>query len=192
MKIIKEDKKNINKIVSALENGAVLVLATDTVYGLVCDANNEKSLEKIFLIKNRDKSKPLLTFVDSVATAKNIALINKTQKIFLNRVWPGQVTAILGAKKKLSGFISKGKTVGVRIPNYEFLKIVLEKFKKPLAQTSANISGKGANTSITDVIKQFENQKIKPDLIIDSGDLPNREPSIIIDITKEKLKTLRR
>jgi L-threonylcarbamoyladenylate synthase len=51
MEIIQENKKDIRKIADALKNGAVLVLPTDTVYGLVCDAKNEKAVEKIFEIK---------------------------------------------------------------------------------------------------------------------------------------------
>jgi len=191
MEVIKEDKNNIEKIVSSLKAGTVLVLATDTVYGLVCDAQNEKALEKIFYIKKRDRSKPLLTFVNSIYGVNEVALLNEKQKTFLKNIWPGQVTVIIKTDKKLSPLICKNGTVGVRVPKYPFLNLILEKFKKPLAQTSANVSGEGATTKINEIIEQFKNANVQPDIIVDSGDLPNREPSIIIDITEDKIKTLR-
>ena len=55
MRLIQENKNSLEEIITALKNGAVLVLPTDTVYGLVCDAKNEKAVERIFEIKKRDK-----------------------------------------------------------------------------------------------------------------------------------------
>lgn len=189
MNVIKEDKKNILKIINALKQGKVLVLATDTVYGLVCDADNKKALEKIFKIKQRDKSKPLLLFIDSIKSAKEIALIGKENEKLINSKWPGKVTFIFQEKNKLSKLISKDSTVGLRVPNYKFLLEVLKKFGKPLAQTSANISGKDATVKIGDVLNQFGNptsprlRGTRPDIIVDSGNLKKSKPSTIIDLT---------
>ena len=118
MEVIKQDKKHIKKIITALKNGAVLVLPTDTVYGLVCDAESEKAVEKIFSIKKRDKSKSLLVFVQNIKQAEKIADVNKDQEKFLKSNWPGQVTAILKAKKGLSPLVYKDDTIGIRVPNY--------------------------------------------------------------------------
>ena len=63
MEIIKKNKSNMGKVISALKNGAVLVLPTDTVYGLVCDATNKKAVEKIYKIKNRPRFNPLPVFI---------------------------------------------------------------------------------------------------------------------------------
>jgi len=191
MKIIKENKKNIPQIISALKKGAVLVCPTDTVYGLICDAENKTALEKIFLIKKRDKSKPLLIFVDSLLSASKIALLSERQKKFLENIWPGQITIIVKTKKFFSNLICQNKTIGLRVPKYSFLNLILKRFKKPLAQTSANISGQGATTKIKEVIEQFKDKEIQPDFIINAGDLPTREPSIIIDITDNKIRFLR-
>ncbi|MCX6722243.1 MAG: L-threonylcarbamoyladenylate synthase [Candidatus Staskawiczbacteria bacterium] len=191
MKIIKENKNNIKEIITALKNGAVLVCPTDTVYGLICDAGNEKAVEKIFSVKNRDKSKPLLAFVESISGAKKIAEVNEKQEEFLKKNWPGKVTVVLKAKKGLSALVRKENTVGVRIPNYKFLNLILETFGKPLAQTSANISGDSAITEINEVLKQFEAKERQPDIIIDAGNLPKSEPSTIIDLTSKNKKIIR-
>jgi L-threonylcarbamoyladenylate synthase len=85
MQILQAKKENIKKIVDYLRKGMVLVCPTDTVYGLVCDAKNEKAVEKIFGIKQREKTKPLAVFVKNIAEAKKIAIINENQKKFLQK-----------------------------------------------------------------------------------------------------------
>jgi len=193
MKIIQESKLNINDIVAALENGAVLVLPTDTVYGLVCDATNEKAVEKIFKIKKRDKSKTLLVFVNNIERAEEIANINEDQDKFLSENWPGQVTAVLNAKGCfLSPLVYKNDTIGIRVPDYKLLNVIIDKFEKPLAQTSANISDQPFPVNINDVIKVFEDSEVKPDLLIDAGDLPKNKPSVIMDLTKDKIEIIRK
>ncbi len=177
MELIKEDKKNIGKVVSALKNGAVLVLPTDTVYGLVCDASNKKAVEKIFKIKKRSKLKPLGIFVKDIKSAKKLVAINKEAENYLKN---NKVTVILKYKKK---------TIGIRIPKYKFLNLILDKFKKPITQTSANISGKPATVKIKNILRQFKNANI---LVVDAGDLPKNKPSAIIDLSAGKIKTLRK
>ena len=83
MEIIKANKNNVDKIISALRKGAVLVLPTDTVYGLVCDASNKKAIEKIFIIKKRDKSKPLGIFVKDIKFVSKIAYIDLTNCVLM-------------------------------------------------------------------------------------------------------------
>ena len=192
MRLIQKNKKNIKEIVTALKNGAVLILPTDTIYGLVCDAVNDQSVKKIFKIKNRAKQKSLPIFVSGIKQAKKLASINKNQEAFLKENWPGAITAILEAKKGLSSLVYKNGTIGLRAPNYEFLSLILKEFKKPLAQTSANVSGLMATTKIKEVLEQFDQRDIQPDIVIDAGDLPKSQPSTIIDITGDKIKILRK
>ncbi len=192
MEVIKENKKNIKIIVTALKKGAVLVLPTDTVYGLVCDATNIKALERIFLIKKRSKLKPLLVFTNSITSTKRIAEVNKHQEALIKDKWPGRTTMILIAKNGLSSLVQKDRTIGVRVPKYEFLNLILKYFKKPLAQTSANISDNPAETNIERVIEQFLNKKNQPDIIVDAGNLPKAKPSTIINIIKDNIKIIRK
>ena len=191
MKIIKENKENVEEVVTALRNGAVLVMPTDTVYGLVCDANNEKAIEKIFGIKKRNRSEPLPIFVRDIEMAKEYAIIDEKQEEFLNKNWPGAVTVILESRDSLPELVTKNETVGMRMPKYDFLNLVLENFGKPLAQTSANISGEPATTEIKQALDQFNGQAAQPDLVVDAGDLPKADPSAIFDLTKNVLTRLR-
>jgi len=194
VKIITAKKENLKKIITAFSKGQVLIFPTDTVYGLLCDAYNEKAVGRIFKIKKRKISKPLTVFVKDIAAAKRLAYINKDQEKFLKKNWPGAITVILKTKKpyKLSPLVYKDDTIGLRVPDYKLLNLILEKFNKPIAQTSANISGRSAVTKMKDVLEQFGNNDIQSDLIINAGDLPKNKPSKVIDFTKNKMKILRR
>jgi L-threonylcarbamoyladenylate synthase len=192
MRLIQENKKNVDEIITALKNGAVLILPTDTVYGLVCDASNEKAVEKIFEIKKRDKQKSLPVFVKDIEQAKEQAIINSKQEEFLKEIWPGAVTAVLKAKSGLSKLVYKQGTIALRIPNYELLSVILKEFGKPLAQTSVNISGKPSLIKPKEIIEQFQGRDNRPDLIVDAGDLSKNKSSIIIDLTKNKINILRK
>ena len=88
--------------------------------------------------------------------------------------------------------IRKKGTIGLRIPNYSWLLHLVEQLKRPLVESSANMSGKTASTKIKDVLRQFQGKTYQPDLVIDAGDLPKAKPSKVIDLTIWPPKILRR
>jgi len=192
MRITQEDKENIDDLVSALKKGAVLVLPTDTVYGLICDATNKKAVEKIFKIKRRSKEKPLPVFVDSISMAKKYATFGNKDEIFLKDKWPGATTVVLQKKDGLAKLVYKNDTIALRQPDYGMILKIIGLLKKPLAQTSANISGIETPTDIDEVVKDFIKGDVQPDIVVGAGILPKRSPSVIIDLTEEDLKILRR
>jgi len=196
MRILKLSQKNLKEIVEiaakSIQQGKVLVCPTDTVYGLVCDATNEKAVEKVFKIKRRVAKKPIPIFVKDTKMAKKLAKIDKKQEKFLKSVWPGKVTVVLRTKKKFPKGIGKPKKeIGLRIPNYKFINQLLSIVDCPLTGTSANISGKPPSTKIKEVLEQFKNQKSLPDLVIDVGNLKPSKPSTVIDLTTSPPKILR-
>jgi len=182
MEIVKLDSQ---KAIKALRLGMVLVCPTDTVYGLICDAANKKAVEKIYKIKKRPKNKLLPIFVKDIKMAKEFVEINPKQEKFLKKVWPGAVTVILKSKK------GKG-TIGMRMPGCKLVIDMIGRLGRPLAETSANISGQPATTKIKEVLKYFKGRKYGPDLIIDAGDLKPAKPSQVIDFTGSKPKVLRK
>lgn len=186
-------KKTIKETLKIIKKGGVVICPTDTVYGLISDATNRKAVEKVFKIKKRPKEKPIPVFIRDIKMARNFAQIEKKQEIFLKKAWPGKTTFILKRKNKLPGMLFRGrKTIGLRIPKYKLINILLERLNGPLSGTSANISGRPAWGKIKEVLRQFENQKSRPDLIIDAGNLKPSRPSKIIDLTFSKPKTLRK
>lgn len=124
--------------------------------------------------------------------AKELAYINKRNEKILNKVWPGKFTAVLPKKDVVPDIVSAGEaTVGIRIPDYEFIDKLLGKFGYPITATSANISGQEPTSDINKIIDFFSSQIYKPDLILDAGVLPKSEPSVVIDLTTDKPKVLR-
>lgn len=187
-------KIDIKKAIKVIKGGGVVVCPTETVYGLLADATNNEAVERVFRIKKRPRTKAIAVFVRSIKEARKFAFVNLKQEEFLKKVWPGKVTVILkrrpncGLSQRL--FANK-KVIGLRISSNKLVNELVKKINKPLTTTSANISGEPASTKIKEVLKQFEREKNKPDLIIDTGNLPKNKPSRVIDLTKDKIKILR-
>jgi len=181
-------------IIEFLKKGGIIVCPTDTVYGFLADVANKKAVEKIYKIKKRPRSKYLPVFVKDIKMAQELAEINKDQEKILKKYWPGRFTFIL-FKKKSPDVRRRGtiygvdkNTIALRIPKCKFLNDLLEKINRPLAQTSANISGQPATTKIDDILRQFSKADV---LIIDAGDLTKSKPSKIIDLSSDREKVLR-
>jgi len=185
----------VNKAVEYLKRGQVVCCPTDTVYGLLADATDEKAVQKVFDIKKRDKKKVVSIFIKNLKMAQKYAVMDKDMRMFLKEIWPGRITVALTRKKRtdLSKLIHSGrKTIGLRIPDSKLISQIVEKFDKPVTGTSANISGQPSTTKISQVYKYFEDQEIRPDLILNGGDLPCSNPSSVIDFSADKPKIIRR
>ncbi len=174
-----------------IKGGGVIIAPTDTVYGMIADATNESAITKLFEIKNRPTSKSLPIFVQNIKIAKTWAIISPEQELYLKNNWPGKVTTILKRKDDTKIFGVELETIALRIPSYPFINLLLERINLPLSGTSANISGEPSSTKIDEILKQFENKEIQPDLIISAGDLPESQPSTIVDLSQVEIKVIR-
>jgi len=193
LQLTQKSHQEILKITTrSIKKGEIIVCPTDTVYGLCSDALNKKAVKRIFTIKKRPKGKPLPIFVKDIKMARKFAKIDKNQEKFLKNPKITLVLEIRNKKNFPKGIVSQDNKIGIRAPNYNFLNVLLKKLNLPLAETSANISGKPASTKIKEVLKQFKNQKHQPDLIIDAGNLKKAKPSKVIDLTGSKPRILRK
>lgn len=195
MEMISLTSINFQKVIETaaviVKRGGVIVAPTDTVYGLLADATNRLAIEKVYRIKDRIKSKPLPLFVKNIVMAKKVALVSPKQQKFLEENWPGKITVILKRKDSLKIFGVNEGTIALRIPFNKFINSLLENLNFPLAGTSANISGCDSCTKIDNLLQQFADKKILPDMIINAGDLPESKPSTIVDLTQKETKILR-
>ncbi len=195
MKIVKLTEESKEKTLSLaeriLKNGAVIIGPSDTVYGLYADATDEKAVKKIFDIKKRAPEKALPIFVKDIAAARKLAYIDDRKAKFLEKVWPGAVTVVFQHKEKLPPVLTGGlQTIAIRIPDHQFLLQLLNRLDFPLAQSSANISGRVPIRSVEEM-DSVELQKSKlVDLVIDFGELPQRA-STVIDFTRNEPAILR-
>lgn len=175
--------------VRALKLGEVVVIPTDTVYGLAADALNEKAVEKVLAIKMRAGEQALPVFVSDFDMLDKVAVARPEVKEYIQQC--GSITAVLSARGWVPLNLRGGKlSVGVRIPTYPFVERLIKAFGGPITGTSANISGRGPYNKIHDIIDEFEGG-VEPDVVIDAGDLPPNPVSAVIDFTKKPPMLLR-
>lgn len=199
MNILQVYPKDLRTSASALEQaaealyqGEVIVIPTDTVYGLAVDATNEIAIEKLFAIKKRPATRPVPVVVRDLEMAQKVAYFDKKITKALKKIWPGPVTVLLERKKILPDSLSAGlKTIGLRIPDYKLINYLIELLGRPITATSANISAQPASTKIDEVVAQFEKTSPQPDLILSAGDLIESQPSTVLDLTGKEPKIVR-
>jgi len=199
MNIIKVDPENMRASVYGLQKaaetilrGGVVVVPTDTVYGLAADATNPDAVMRIFRIKKRPHTKPVPVIIRDMAMAKNLAYLNSRLEKILSILWPGAVTVILQKKAMMPDLITAGKrTIGLRLPDYKLLHYLLEVVGRPMTATSANISGEEPSIDAEEVARQFTKGFYKPDLVLDAGRLKFSEPSTVLDLAAPEPKIIR-
>ena len=169
---------------SAILNGSVISLPTDTFYALGADPFNLRAVEQIFRIKGRQPWKPLLLLIDSIEQAESVA--QRIPDLFYEiaeEFWPGPLTIILPAAKHVPLKITGGTgTVGIRIPKSDLARNLVEAIDVPIIGTSANLTAYPPCSSAEEVLEQLGG---KIELILDSGKLTATAPSTIIDLTKD-------
>jgi len=181
---IKEAAKYINE-------GGVICIPTETVYGLACDASDERAINHIYELKGRDEGKPMQIMVDSLEKAQEIGIFSEKATKVGQKHWPGPLTIVVKRRDNapISPILSAGlDTVGIRVPDSEIMMNLLKETGKILATTSANISGEPAATSYDEVIHQFGD---KLSCVIDGGKSEIGIPSMVVDFVGENIKILR-
>ncbi len=192
MQIIKyHNESQIYQAALALKNNKIVVLPTDTVYGLCGNGLKKEVHKKIYQIKKRTPNKVFPLFVKDLAMAEEIVFLNNCQKKFLRQIWAGKVSVVLKIKNKRILKIYHQDTIALRIPNHYIISKIFEFINFPLIGTSANISGMPEALSAREIVNQFKNEKIKPDYLLDFGMLPKSQTSTIIDICDEDAKIIR-
>ena len=181
---------NIDKIVKEIKQGNLVIIPTDTVYGISADMTNENAIKKVYKAKNRDKSKPLILLVNSVdMLRKYTEKLSVLEEEIIKKYLPGKLTLLLHKNNKVSDEITSGSNlVGIRIPDNKELIKIIDKIGNPIISTSANISGK---TTITNP-KEIEKEMLKHISYVEDAGTINNEPSSIIKIENEKIIVIRK
>ena len=179
-------KKDSDKIITLLKDGGLLAMPTDTVFGLA-SMMDEKAIKRVYEVKGRSFDKPLPMMCCSKAMIDSVAYINKDADKIIDRFMPGALTIVFKKKEEVPAYVTMGRdTIGIRMPDDEFILDLIEKLGKPLMVTSANISGNGSLISWKDVYACMKG-KIEGIICEDArGDMA----STIIDVS-EDLKLLR-
>lgn len=151
-------KTEIEKALTVLKNGGVILYPTDTVWGLGCDATNPEAAEKINILKQRTSDKSFIILVDNDSKIQSYADDVPEVAYELIEYAENPLTIILsGAKNLPKNVINADGSIGIRVVKHEFVQALLQRFRKPITSTSANISGQPSPQifdDISDEIKQ--------------------------------------
>ncbi|HOZ55839.1 MAG: Threonylcarbamoyl-AMP synthase [Parcubacteria group bacterium ADurb.Bin316] len=196
--------EDLDLIVDSLRRGKVIVYPTDTVYGIGCLAADKKTVNKVFKIKRIVPPKPLIVLIKSYCMLHELCYVSKAQEKHIRNVWPSTTRDAQNSELKYSKqpttFILKSKgslpkeilgedeSLAVRLPKNDFLLRLLKKINQPIISTSLNITGRQPLAHLVDLDKYFKD--IKPDLIIDIGEIKKTKPSKIVDLRNVKANGL--
>ncbi|MEK7633728.1 MAG: L-threonylcarbamoyladenylate synthase [Patescibacteria group bacterium] len=189
---IKNKNIILGKTIDVLKKGGLIIFPSDTVYGLLCDATNETAVKKLIEFKNRPPGKAISVFCN-FDLANQLVEINQQQEKIIKEILPGPFTVVLPSKHIVNKLLESEKgSLGIRIPMYRYIEVLVNQFKKPITATSANIAGQPAHYSVNTLLNKLsKKQKKLIDLVIDAGILPRNKPSTVVDLTQSNVKILR-
>lgn len=178
-------EKEIKKIVKVLKNDGLIIYPTDTVYGLGCDINSKKALEKIARIKQIKLEKANLSFVcDSLSNlSEYVAQLDSSTFKILKRNLPGPYTFILPGNSNLPKVFKNKKTVGIRVPDHNICASIVRALGNPIVSTSIKDEDDVIEYT-TDPSLIHEKWDKLVDIVVDGG-YGNNIPSTVIDLTTE-------
>ena len=182
---MKFNQSNIKKAKKYLDKNQCIGVPTETVYGLAANAYSNIAVKKIFKLKKRPKTNPLIVHYSNINSLKEDCLINDNFIKLYKKFSPGPITYILNLKKnsKISEHVTnKKKNLAVRFSKHKIFRELLKKLDYPLAAPSANITTKLSSVDASDVREEF-GSKIK--YILDGGKCIIGLESTIIDLTNK-------
>ncbi|TSC97660.1 MAG: tRNA threonylcarbamoyladenosine biosynthesis protein, partial [Candidatus Peregrinibacteria bacterium Greene1014_49] len=165
-------------------------------YGFACDLNNLKAVSRLFAIKQRSANQPVSALFSSIEEARKYVEWNDQAEQLAQEFLPGRLMIVLLRRNNTPYALhptpqSHSPTLGIRVSSHPIAMELVQKFGRPISTTSANLHGKPSPYSIKEILEQYKDAPEKPDLILDSGPLPLRKPSRIIDCTGSSQTILR-
>ncbi len=182
-------RASLRAAADTLRAGGVVALPTETFYGLAAAALDAGSVRRIFELKGRPDSKPLLVLVASVAMAETVACVGPAARDLMTRYWPGALTLVLPALPRVPSVVTAGTgTLGVRLSPHPIARGLVELLGEPVTAPSANPDGQAPPTSAAGVLAYFPDGV---DLVLDGGATPGGAPSTVLDLTTEPARVVR-
>lgn len=181
------EPRKIRRAVDAIEAGEVIAYPTDTVYGLGCDLFNKKAIDRLYQIKNIDRSQMLAFVCPSLGEVARYAVMHDRVYRTLKEFLPGPYCFILEATREVPKIIqTPRKTVGVRIPNHPVALALVNELGRPIISSTAARHGETPTPDAQELDDQFPGLSI----VLDAGPC-GTSPTTIVDLTTPKPKVLR-
>ena len=171
-----------------LNEGGIGVIPTDTLYGLVARALDEKAVERVYQVRGRRPDKPCIILIADVSDLEKFGvLLDQATKQLINRLWPGPVSIVLPCTRPEFSYLHRGtKTLAFRLPADEELQTFLRQ-TGPLIAPSANSEGQSPAATIEKARAYFDDAV---DFYIDAGPR-STNPSTVLTIENGKVRVVR-
>ena len=180
---------SITQAAAEARAGNLIVIPTDTLYGLACDAFNPTAVRAIYAAKQRPYSKPIpILLADSGDLHRVVRTVPPVAQALINQYWPGPLTLLLPKHPDLPAEISYNDSVAVRIPNSQVGREIIRAAGGAMAVTSANLTGQEPAETAVDALNKLAGWVTA---VVDDGPSPHGAASTILDCTGEELKILR-
>lgn len=174
---------------AVLEAGGVVAFPTETFYGLGVAALDAAAVRRLFTLKGRPESRPILVLIDDPARIERFALLTTAARELIARHWPGALTLVLPARPVVPSELTAGTgTIGVRQPAHPVARALAAALAAPVTAPSANLSGAMPPTSVAEVLQVFDG---RIELVLDGGPTPGGLPSTVVDVTVDPPRVLR-
>jgi len=179
----------IHKIVAILKKGGIVVYPTDTYYGIGCDIMNKRAIEKIYQLKQRNKSKPFSFICSGLKNISNYAKVSNYAYKTMKRLLPGPYTFILeGSRLVPKIMLTKRKTAGIRVPDNPICLALVNELENPLLTTSAT-KPDGTVFHDASLIHDFFGARVE--VVIDGSIVPG-QPSSVISLIDDMPEVIRK
>lgn len=174
----------VGQAADAIRKGGVVVMPTSGLYGLGCDAEDPRAVERIFRLKGRSSDKPVLVLIDHRDMLGSITRrVSAAASFLMDRFWPGKVTFVLWAADGLPRGITGGSDkIGVRQVLHPVAAALIRRLNRPLTGTSANPTGAGGCADVAHLSPDIANAV---DVVLDAGPLAGGVGSTVVDVTGE-------
>lgn len=178
----------MDELARALQAGGVVVMPTDTIYGICASALNESAVERLYLIRKRTPTKPLIVLIADLADLERFKIVlSSFQRTFLEKHWPASLSVIVPCIDEQFAYLHRGtKTLAVRLPADERLRALIRS-TGPLVAPSANPEGLTPAKTIAEARAYFKNEVAH---YADGGVLEG-QASTLVSIVDDKVAVLR-
>jgi tRNA threonylcarbamoyl adenosine modification protein (Sua5/YciO/YrdC/YwlC family) len=183
-------KRSIDEIKTALNNGAVMLYPTDTVYAIGCDLNAKSAIERVRKLKQLANDKPLTFLCSSLSNIAAYASVSDQAYRSMKHLIPGPYTFLLPATKLVPKLVMspKRKTTGIRVPRHIICQSLLEALQNPIISASAHLPDENGELPTIGLEKArlFDALEDRVDIIIDDDSDLGTQVSTIVDFTEEE------
>lgn len=189
---INPESRKISRVVEVVKKGGIIIYPTDTVYGIGCDLMNRKAIEQLCRIMEIKPQKLDLSFIcnDLSHISQFVRRLDTPVFKILKKALPGPFTFILESSTRVPKILDVNKkTVGIRIPNHNIPRLIVEQLENPLITKSLKDEDL-IKEYMTDPEQIFEDFKNQVDIVIDGGAGGN-VPSTVVDCTSDELTVIR-